>query len=94
MTPTKRKKWSQRVTEESHALDLEPGVFTFDAPADIARSLKRFAERSDRRKADPFRSAMSMLTFYINRAGKTLPRAQRERLERAKVELKHQFGRE
>jgi hypothetical protein len=69
VTPTKRKKWSQRVTEESNAQDLEPGVFTFDAPADIARSLKRSAECSDRRKADPFRSAMWMLTFYINRAG-------------------------
>lgn len=70
MTPVKRKRWSQRVTEESNALDLEPGVFTFDNPSEIARSLKRSAEHSDRRKAGPFRSAMSMLTFYINRAGR------------------------
>ena len=93
MTPTKRTKWSQRVTEESHALDLEPGVFTFDDPADIARSLKRSAECSDRRKADPFRSAMSMLTFYINRAGRQLHAKQRARLEAAKDELRALFAR-
>ena len=84
MTPTNYKKWSQRVTEESNALDLEPGVFTFNNPADIARSLKRSAECSDRRKADPFRSAMSMLTFYINRAGRQLHASQGARLEAAK----------
>lgn len=93
MTPTKRKKWSQHVTEESHALDLEPGVFTFEDPADIARSLKRSAECSDRRKADPFRSAMSMLTFYINRAGRQLHASQRVRLEAAKDELRALFAR-
>lgn len=93
VTPTKRKKWSQRVTEESNALDLEPGVFTFDNPEDIARSLKRSAECSDRRKADPFRSAMSMLTFYINRAGRQLHARQRARLEAAKDELRALFAR-
>jgi hypothetical protein len=93
MTPTKRKRWSQRVTEKSNALDLEPGVFTFENPADIARSLKRSAECSDRRKADPFRSAMSMLTFYINRAGRQLHASQRARLEAAKDELRALFAR-
>jgi hypothetical protein len=81
------------VTETSDALDLEAGVFTLDDPRQIARSLKRSAECSHRRKADPFRSAMSMLTFYINRAGKQLPRAQRARLEAAKDELRGLFGR-
>jgi hypothetical protein len=85
--------WSQRVTETSNALDLEPGVFALDDPRDIARSLKRSAERSRRRKAPPFRSAMSMLTFYINRAGRKLPAAQRVRLEAAKDELRVLFGR-
>jgi hypothetical protein len=93
VTSAKPKKWSQRVTEGSHALDLEPGVFTFDDPADIARSLKRSAECSDRRKADPFRSAMSMLTFYINRAGRQLHASQRARLEAAKDELRALFAR-
>ena len=88
------KRWSQRVTRESNALDLEQGVFTLPDPKRLAASLKRSAERSSRRKAGPYRSALSMLTFYINRAGKTLPRTQRERLERAKIELKRQFGRE
>ncbi len=92
MTSTKVKKWSQRVTESSDALDLEPGVFTYDDPRRIAESLKRSAERSRRRKADPFRSAMSMLTFYINRAGVKLPTAQRNRLEEAKDELRDLFG--
>ena len=78
--------------EESHALDLEPGVFTFDDSAEIARSLKRSAECSDRRKADPFRSAMSMLTFYINRAGRQLHARQRARLEAAKDELRALFA--
>lgn len=85
--------WSRRVTEESHALDLEPGVFTLKDPRAIARSLKRSAERSEQRKSDPFRSAMSMLTFYINRAGSNLPRAQRARLEAAKDALREEFGR-
>jgi hypothetical protein len=90
---TRRRRWSQRVTETSDALDLEPGVFGFREPRRIARSLKRSAERSRRRKADPFRSAMSMLTFYINRAGRQLPAAQRARLEAAKDELRALFGR-
>jgi hypothetical protein len=83
-----KKRWSQRVTERSNALDLDPGVFTRSDPRSIARSLKRSAERSRRRKTDPFRSAMSMLTFYINRAGKSLSAAQRRRLEAAKDELR------
>lgn len=68
-----KKRWSQRVTERSNALDLEGGLFTWRNPSRIAASLKRSAEHSKRRKADPYRSAMSMLTFYINRAGKDLP---------------------
>ena len=88
----KPKKWSQHVTETSAALELEPRVFTYRDPRRIARSLKRSAERSRRRKADPFRSAMSMLTFYINRAGSQLPAAQRARLEAAKDELRDLFG--
>jgi Protein of unknown function (DUF3175) len=91
---TKSKRWSQRVTKESDALDLKRGVFTLTDPKKIAASLKRSAERSSRRKTGAYRSALSMLTFYINRAGKTLPKAQRDRLQRAKAELKHQFGRE
>lgn len=87
-------RWSQRVTRESDALDLEQGVFTLTSPKQIAASLKRSAEQSSRRKASPYRSALSMLTFYINRAGKNLPRTQRTRLERAKIELKRAFGRE
>jgi hypothetical protein len=88
------KRWSQKVTQESDALDLKRGVFTLRDPKRIARSLKRSAERSSRRKTGAYRSALSMLTFYLNRAGKTLPKTQRERLERAKAELKRQFGRE
>ena len=88
------RRWSQRVTRQSDALDLKRGVFTLRDPKRIAASLKRSAERSSRRKAGAYRSALSMLTFYINRAGKTLPETQRERLERAKDELKRQFGRE
>jgi len=87
------KRWSQRVTRESDALDLKHGVFTLRDPKRIAASLKRSAERSSRRKASAYRSALSMLTFYINRAGKTLPKTQRDRLQRAKTELKRQFGR-
>ena len=93
MPPNIRNKWSQTVTRDSHALDLEPGVFTFADPKRIAASLKRSAEHSRFRKADPFRSAMSMLTFYINRAGRRLPRVQRRRLEQAKDELRELFGR-
>jgi hypothetical protein len=88
------KRWSQRVTQESDALDLKRGVFTLQDPKKIAASLKRSAERSSRRKTGAYRSALSMLTFYVNRAGKTLPKTQRDRLERAKGELKKQFGRE
>jgi uncharacterized protein DUF3175 len=92
-TPSSER-WSQRVTRQSDALDLERGVFTLQDPKRIAASLKRSAEHSSRRKAGAYRSALSMLTFYINRAGKALPRAQRARLNRAKLELKRQFGRE
>ena len=88
------KRWSQQVTEQSSALDLEQGVFTLKDPKEIAASLKRSAEASTRRKSDPFRSAMSMLTFYINRAGKSLPEADRARLEKAKVELRKALGKE
>ncbi|MBR1089997.1 DUF3175 domain-containing protein [Bradyrhizobium manausense] len=88
------KRWSQRVTKESDALDLERGVFTLTSPKRIATSLKRSAERSSRRRTGAYRSALSMLTFYINRAGKTLSKTQRARLEKAKVELKRVFGRE
>jgi Protein of unknown function (DUF3175) len=87
-------RWSQRVTERSDALDLKRGVFTLTSAKKIAASLKRSAEHSSRRKAGAYRSALSMLTFYINRAGKTLPKTQRDRLQRAKTELKRQFGRE
>lgn len=87
------KRWSQRVTRESDALDLDRGVFTWEDPKRIARSLKRSAERSTRRKADPYRAAMSMLVFYINRAGKALPAARRRTLERAKGQLRTQFAR-
>jgi hypothetical protein len=92
VSPSKPKRWSQKVTETSNALDLEPGVFTLDDPREIARSLMRSAERSTRRRSPPYRSAMSMLTFYINRAGRDLPKAQRARLERAKKELRTLYG--
>ena len=87
------RRWSQRVTRESDALDLSKGVFTWKDPKRIAASLKRSAQRSRRRKADSFRSALSMLTFYLNRAGKNLPAARRRTLMRAKDELRRQFGR-
>lgn len=94
MEPKQRAFWSQGVTESSDALDLEPGVFTLDDPREVALSLKRSADRSTRRRAaDPFRSAMSMLTFYMNRAGRNLPDARRECLERAKDELRRLYGR-
>lgn len=89
-TPTK--KWSRRVMETSDALDLEPGVFK-RGPRAIALSLKRSAERSTRRKASPYASAMSMLTFYVNRGGANLGERDRARLERAKDELRDVFGR-
>lgn len=87
-------RWSGKVTAESTALDLERDVFTWKDPRRIARSLKRSAEHSHRRKSEPYRSAMSMLTFYINRAGDNLSDSQRQVLERAKRELRKQFGRE
>jgi hypothetical protein len=87
------RRWTQGVTEESNALDLEQGVFTLNDPKEIAASLKRSAQRSRRRKAEPYRSALSMLTFYINRAGRNLPVARRKVLMRAKDELRKLFGR-
>ena len=88
------KRWSQRVTRESDALDLKKGVFKLTSAKKIASSLKRSAEHSSRRKSGAYRSALSMLTFYINRAGKTLPKIRRDRLQRAKGELKRQFGKD
>lgn len=88
------KKWSAEVTEKSTALDLEEGVFTWDDPKRIARSLQRSAEASTRRKSSPYRSAMSMLTFYINRAGSHLDKEQKQVLERAKQELRKLYGKE
>jgi hypothetical protein len=88
------KRWSGRVTLESNALDLKVGVFKLTSAKRIAASLKRSAERSSRRQSGAYRSALSMLTFYINRAGKNLPKVQRERLERAKLELRQQFGKD
>ena len=87
-------RWSKRVTETSDALDLKGGVFTLRDPKRIAASLKRSAERSKRRKANPYRSALSMLIFYINRAGKNLPASRRKVLDRAKDELKARFHRD
>ncbi|UCE76800.1 MAG: DUF3175 domain-containing protein [Gammaproteobacteria bacterium] len=87
-------KWSGRVTRESNALDLEEGVFTWKDPRRIALSLKRSAEASRRRKSPPFRSAMSMLVFYINRAGNNLDSQQRAVLEAAKIELRKLYGRQ
>jgi hypothetical protein len=90
----KAKRWSGRVTKESNALDLDRSVFTWKDPKRIARSLKASADHSDRRKADPYRSAMSMLTFYINRAGKNLGARQLKILEQAKVELRRIYHKE
>lgn len=86
-------KWSAKVTRESFALDLEEGVFTWQDPKHIVESLKHSAEASTRRKSPPFRSAMSMLVFYINRAGKNLDADQRRILEQAKDELRALYGR-
>lgn len=88
------KKWSQKVTESSDAMDLEEGVFEKNDAKEIAKSVKRSAEKSDRRKAEPFQSAMSMLTFYVNRAGKNLSAERRKVLEKAKDELRELYGRE
>jgi protein gp37 len=95
-TRTKRQshRWSGRVTSHSHALALDKDIFTWKSPRRIAASLKRSAEHSRRRKSTPFQSAMSMLTFYINRAGDNLSAHQREVLEKAKDELRTQFGRQ
>jgi hypothetical protein len=93
--PAKRaSRWSKRVMQTSNALDLEPGVFTKESPRAIALSLKRSAESSRRRKSEPFRSAMSMLTFHINRAGKGLSAERRRVLDQAKLELRALYGRD
>jgi hypothetical protein len=88
------RRWSQQVTRHSDALDLEPGVFTWDDPGRIARSLRDSAEASRRRKRSPYASAMAMLCFYINRAGANLSNERRQVLEAAKLELKRLYGRE
>jgi len=89
----KIKKWSKKVTETSDALDLEENVFK-KSPEQIAKSLKKSAENSERRKSSPYRSAISMLTFYINRAGKNLSEQEKDNLEKAKNELRKLFGKE
>ena len=94
-TSAKRKRrWSQRVTETSDAMTLKEGVFKKDSPKAIAASLKRSAEHSHRRKSDPYRSAMSMLTFYINRAGKGLSKTRKAKLEKAKDALRDLYGKD
>ena len=90
---TTGRRWSAYVTKHSHALALEDKVFAGESPKRIAVSLKRSAERSTARKSEPYRSAMSMLSFYINRAGKKLPARRKKVLEQAKTELRRQFGR-
>jgi hypothetical protein len=91
--PTRARKWSGRVMEDSDAMDLKSGVFKLKSPRSIARSLKKSAEDSHRRKSTPFRSAMSMLNFEINRAGKNLSKERLAVLNQAKVELRKAFGR-
>ena len=93
MSPKRARRWSQAVTNDSDALDLKRNVFTWKDPKRIAASLKRSALASKRRKADPYRSALSMLTFYINRAGRKLPDERRRTLSAAKDELRKKFGR-
>jgi hypothetical protein len=93
MARAAKKRWSKRVMETSNALDLDQNVFKNDDPRQIAKSLKRSAERSKRRKSEPFRSAMSMLNFYINRACKNLPKKRKETLEEAKDELRDLYHR-
>ena len=94
MTATRTpRNWSRAVSEHSNALDLEPGVFTWDDPLRIARSLKHSADSSSRRKRDPYASAMAMLCFYLNRAGRQLSQERRLVLERSKVELRRLYGR-
>lgn len=92
MSKNYQKNWSKYVTEHSFALQLEEGVFTWDNPKKIAKSLKRSAEESIHRKGTPFQSAMSMLNFYINRAGKNLKPERKKILEQAKEELRKLFG--
>ena len=95
MAESQRKsRWSANVTARSDALDLEPKVFEKETGGEIAASLKRSAESSDRRKTTAFRSAMSMLTFYINRAGRNLPTERKHTLEAAKEKLRELFGRD
>jgi hypothetical protein len=91
---TQRKRWSQRVTQTSDALTLDRSVFTRDDPRSIARSLKRSADRSRRRKSGSYASAMSMLTFYINRAGRQLPASRKRKLTAAKRELRALYGKD
>ena len=88
------RRWSGKVTRESHALALEPDVFTLKNPKEIARSLKRSADASRARKSTPYRSALSMLTFYINRAGTNLSAGRKKLLERAKDELRALYGKD
>jgi hypothetical protein len=88
------KQWSQALTAKSNALDLDQGVFALKSPAAIAESLKRSADRSQRRKSAPYQSAMSMLNFYINRAGRNLPEKRLHLLEKAKTELRKLYGKE
>ncbi|QRR05398.1 DUF3175 domain-containing protein [Burkholderia sp. MS455] len=91
--PQHGKRWSAEVTQKSDVLDIEPDIFKSDDPGAIAASLKRSAEQSRRRKSSPFQSAMSMLNFYVNRAGRNLPKTRRATLERAKRKLREAFGR-
>ena len=91
---SQKKRWSAGAMARSDALDLTPTVFKWKDPKRIARSLKRSAEHSHRRKAGPYQSAMSMLNFYINRGGRNLSAARKKILERAKTELKELFHRE
>jgi hypothetical protein len=93
MTEASQHRWSKKVTTGSDALDLENGIFEKNDPTEIAQSLKHSADRSARRKGSSYRSAMSMLTFYINRAGHSLPEKRKKILENAKVELRKQYGR-
>lgn len=87
-------RWSHHVMETSDAMDLDAGIFKTGNAEEIAQSLKRSSTRSRRRKGTPFQSAMSMLNFYINRAGKNLPRSRRDVLQQAKRKLREAFGRE
>jgi hypothetical protein len=93
-TRSKSSRWSAQVTRHSDALDLQPSVFKSSSPQQIARSLKRSAEASRRRKGTAYQSAMSMLNFYVNRGGSNLSAHRKEVLTRAKRELRHVFGRE